>query len=222
MTPYDEAVAEPGQVLMGIQDVEGLVLIALGFSITGRALPPLIRAGRSKGRLAAIPVGVWSGLLAGPGFLLSGIYLRGPQDPHATWAGWIPGTLTAAGLMLPVVPWIMSRGKVRRLDSGFAVTPGLGSAPMPDPDPAIALDARTTALIERIKTVRFSTTRLSPGYDEEEVDAFLDKLVAALSQDSQLDRSELREIQFSTTRMRPGYAMPDVNAFLEEVAQATW
>jgi DivIVA domain-containing protein len=207
---------------MGIQDVAGLVLIALGFLITGRALPPLIRAGRSKGRLAAIPAGVWSGLLAGPGIILSGIYLRGPQDPHATWVGWIPGTLTVAGLMLPVVPWIMSRRRARRLDSSPAGTPSLGSAPTPDPDPAIAVDAKTAGLIERIKTVRFSTTRLSPGYDEEEVDAFLDKLVAALSQDGQLDRSELREVRFSTTRMRPGYGMPDVNAFLEEVAQATW
>jgi DivIVA domain-containing protein len=93
---------------------------------------------------------------------------------------------------------------------------------MSAPGPAIALDARTTGLIERIKTVRFSTTRLSPGYDEEEVDVFLDKLVAALSQEGQLDRSELREVRFSTTRMRPGYVVPDVNAFLEEVAQATW
>jgi DivIVA domain-containing protein len=207
---------------MGIQDVEGLVLIALGFLIIGRTLPPLIRAGRSKARLAAIPVEVWSGLLAGPGVLLSGIYLRGPRDPHATWVGWIPGTLTVAGLMLPVVPWIMSRRRARSLDSSSAGTPGHGSAPMPAPGPAIALDARTTGLIERIKTVRFSTTRLSPGYDEEEVDVFLDKLVAALSQEGQLDRSELREVRFSTTRMRPGYVVPDVNAFLEEVAQATW
>jgi DivIVA domain-containing protein len=93
---------------------------------------------------------------------------------------------------------------------------------MPDPGPAIPLDARTTALIERIKTVRFSTTRLSPGYDEEEVDVFLDKLVAALSRDGQIDRSELRDVRFSRTRLRPGYVFTDVDAFLEEVAQATW
>jgi len=88
--------------------------------------------------------------------------------------------------------------------------------------PAITLDARTTGLIERIKTVTFSTTRLSPGYDEEEVDVFLDKLVAALSQEGQLNRSELRDARFSMTRLRPGYVMTDVDAFLEEVAQATW
>jgi len=112
----------------------------------------------------------------GLGTLLSGIYVRGPRDPHATWAEWIPGTLTIAGLLLPVVPWIMSCRKAGRLDASSAGTPGLG--------PAITLDARTTGLIERIKTVTFSTTRLSPGYDEEEVDVFLDKLVAALSRGS--------------------------------------
>jgi DivIVA domain-containing protein len=48
------------------------------------------------------------------------------------------------------------------------------------------------------------------------------KLVAALSQEGRLDRSQLREIRFSKTRMRPGYVMPDVDAFLDEVAQATW
>jgi DivIVA domain-containing protein len=190
---------------MGIQDVESLVAIGLGISIIGLSLPPLIRAGRTKERLAAIPVGVWSGLLVGPGVLFSGIYLRGPQE-------WIPATLITAGLMLPVVPWIVSRRRARRLGSSSASTPGLG--------PAITLDARSTGLIERIKTVRFSTTRLSPGYDEEEVDVFLDKLVATLSQAGQLDRSELRDVRFSMTRMRPGYVMPDVDAFLEEVAQA--
>ena len=77
-------------------------------------------------------------------------------------------------------------------------------------------------MIERIKNVRFGTTRLARGYDEEEVDTFLDKLVAALNQDGQLDRSHLRDARFSTTRLRPGYAMPDVDTFLDEVAQATW
>ena len=201
---------------MGSQDVVGLVLIGLGFSLIGLSLPPLIKAVRRKERLAAIPVGVWSGLLTGVGILLNGIYVRGPRDPHATWAVWIPGTLTIAGLLLPVIPWIVSRRRARRLGADSAGTPGLGS------EPAIALDAGTTGLIERIKTVTFSTTRLSPGYDEEEVDVFLDKLVAALSRNGQLDRSELRDLRFSRTRMRPGYVSTDVDAFLEEVAQATW
>ena len=94
------------------------------------------------------------------------------------------------------------------------------SASAPDAGPASAPDARTAGLIERIKNVKFSTTRLTPGYDEEEVDIFLDKLVAALSKDGQLDRLVLRNIRFSRTRIRPGYTMPDVNTFLDEIAQA--
>ena len=205
-----------GQVLMGIQDVGGLALIGLGFWMAGLSIPPLIRAVRNKERLAAIPVGVWSGLLVGSGAILNGIYVRGPRDPYAAWMGLIPGLLTITGLLLPVVPWIVSRRRARRLGASSAGTPGLGS------EPAIALDAGTTSLIERIKTVTFSTTRLSSGYDEEEVDVFLDKLVAALSRDGQIDRSELRDVRFSRTRMRPGYVFTDVDAFLEEVAQATW
>jgi DivIVA domain-containing protein len=55
----------------------------------------------------------------------------------------------------------------------------------------------------------------------QEVDVFLDKLVANLSQNGRVDRSELSDARFSRTRIRPGYAMPDVDTFLEEVAQAT-
>jgi DivIVA domain-containing protein len=93
---------------------------------------------------------------------------------------------------------------------------------VPGPGPAIAPDAGTAGLVERIKNVRFGTVRLAPGYDEEEVDVFLDTLVAALGGDGQLDRSELRDARFKTTRIRPGYAMPDVDTFLDEVAHASW
>jgi DivIVA domain-containing protein len=166
---------------------------------------------------------MWSGLLVGLGALVSGVlYLRYPRYPHGSWLGWIPATLTTAGLIFLIVPRVLSRSRARHLGSSSADTPGLSSAHMPGPGPATAPDASTTRLIERIKNIKFSTTRLAPGYDEEEVDAFLDKLVAVLSEDGQLDRSGLRDVQFSTTRIRPGYAMPDVDAFLDEVAQAAW
>jgi DivIVA domain-containing protein len=138
--------------------------------------------------------------------------------------GWIPRILAAAGLALVIVPWILSRRRASRLGPSSVDTPLLSSAHRPGPGlcPAIAPDARTAGLIEQIENVKFSTTRVAPGYDEEEVDAFLDKLVAALSGDGQLDRSELRDVRFSTTRLRPGYAMPDVDTFLGKVTQATW
>jgi len=208
---------------MGIQDVAGWVFIAGGTVNVGRALPVLVRARRSQRYPAAVPAGVWSGLMAGLGLLASGVLsLRYPRYPHGTWLGWIPGTLVGAALIVLIVPSIVARRRARRLGPSSAYAASLSSADVPGPGPAIAPDARTAGLIERIKNVKFGTVRLAPGYDEEEVDTFLDKLVAALSQDGQLNRSELRDIRFSTTRLRPGYAMPDVDTFLEEVAQATW
>jgi DivIVA domain-containing protein len=67
--------------------------------------------------------------------------------------------------------------------------------------------------------VRFSTVRLTCGYDELEVDAFLDKLMTDLSDNGQQHRSELRNVRFTTTLLRPGYARPEVDTFLNEVAQ---
>ena len=75
-------------------------------------------------------------------------------------------------------------------------------------------------LIERIQNARFRTTRLGSGYDEEEVDDFLDKLVAMLSGGGRLDAAELSIVRFTTTRLRPGYVKQDVDAFLREIALA--
>jgi DivIVA domain-containing protein len=209
---------------MGIQEVAGLALVVGGATTTGRGLRALMRARRNEARSGAIQIGVWSDLLVGLGLLFSGVlYLGDPRYPqHMTGLRWIPAGFTVAGLILTVVSRIMSRSRARRLDATSAGAPGVSSAPLSDPGPAIAPDAKTAGLIERIKTVRFSTTRFSPGYDEEEVDVFLDKLVTALGQDGQVDRPELHDVRFSTTRMRPGYVIADVDAFLEEVAQATW
>jgi DivIVA domain-containing protein len=204
---------------MGIQDVAGWALIACGAVNVGRTLPSWVR--RSAARPGAIPAAVWSGLLVGLGFLLSGVlYLRDPNDPHGTWLIWIPATLGVTGLLLPIVPWIKSRRRAGSLGPSPTDTPSLSSAD--SSDARIVLDARTAGLVERIKNVKFGTVRLAPGYDEREVDVFLDKLVALLSQHGQVDRSELHDVRFSTTRLRPGYAMPDVDTFLAEVAQATW
>ena len=65
----------------------------------------------------------------------------------------------------------------------------------------------------------FSTTRLRPGYDQIEVDDFLDAV-----RDTFLGRRkppvtayDVRKVQFSTTRMRPGYDQMEVDAFLDRI-----
>jgi DivIVA domain-containing protein len=82
------------------------------------------------------------------------------------------------------------------------------------------MEARYLDLIERIQNAKFRTTRFSPGYDDEEVDNFLDRLVAILRGSDLPDYGEVRNVEFATTRRRPGYAMKDVDRFLREIAEA--
>ena len=84
------------------------------------------------------------------------------------------------------------------------------SAPDPDVDGAV--------LAEWVETRRFSTTRRRPGYDQEEVDAFLDAIRDSFLgvREPSVTPDEIRAIQFSTTRLRPGYDEEEVDAFLDE------
>jgi DivIVA domain-containing protein len=72
-------------------------------------------------------------------------------------------------------------------------------------------------LIGLVRNVQFGTTRLEVGYDEQEVDAFLDKMIVAL-RENRARPSEVNTAVFATTRMRPGYRQTDVDAFLERLA----
>lgn len=72
-------------------------------------------------------------------------------------------------------------------------------------------------LIGLVRNVRFGTTRLTMGYDEREVDAFLDKMIVALRK-NRARPSEVNKAVFATTRMRPGYRQTDVDAFLDRLA----
>jgi DivIVA domain-containing protein len=72
-------------------------------------------------------------------------------------------------------------------------------------------------VIDWIRNATFRTTRLRPGYDEDEVDAFLDYVLEVLSRGQRLHRLQVRCVEFSTTRLRPGYEMEDVDRFLIEV-----
>jgi DivIVA domain-containing protein len=86
--------------------------------------------------------------------------------------------------------------------------------PRPAPDSEVC----GTVLAEWVKARKFSTTRQRPGYDQEELDAFL-----AAIRDSflgvrrpSLRPDEIRGKQFSTVRLRPGYDVEEVDAFLDE------
>ncbi len=74
--------------------------------------------------------------------------------------------------------------------------------------------ATLRAAIARIRDARFRTTRWD-GYDEREVDTFLDEMIA------RLDRGEPAgpgaPPVFTSTRLRPGYRKADVDALLREL-----
>jgi DivIVA domain-containing protein len=72
-------------------------------------------------------------------------------------------------------------------------------------------------LVGLVRNVQFGTTRLKTGYDEREVDAFLDKTITAL-QANRARASEVKNVVFASTRMRPGYRQPEVDAFLDRLA----
>jgi DivIVA domain-containing protein len=80
--------------------------------------------------------------------------------------------------------------------------------------------AMTTA--DEVLNVKFQSTKFTEGYDQDEVDDFLDRVVATLRAregGSPADRpvtvADLDERSFTTTKFREGYAQGDVDDFLD-------
>jgi DivIVA domain-containing protein len=76
------------------------------------------------------------------------------------------------------------------------------------------MDDRTAAeaAIARIRGAKFRTTRWD-GYDADEVDDFLDEMIAQLGRGESVAPSAPG---FTRTRLRPGYRTADVDALLRE------
>jgi DivIVA domain-containing protein len=92
------------------------------------------------------------------------------------------------------------------------------SAGQQPPQPAPGPEADGATLAGWVEARRFSTTRLRPGYDMEEVDAFASAIRDTFlrTREPSLTPDEIRSKQFSTTRLRPGYDEQEVDAFLDE------
>jgi DivIVA domain-containing protein len=86
---------------------------------------------------------------------------------------------------------------------------------------ALAPPAEALVSVEEVRDIRFKTVRLTEGYDEDEVDAFLDRVLVALVEPvegpQRLSPDDVRNSLFATTRLREGYDMEDVDAFLDRV-----
>lgn len=72
----------------------------------------------------------------------------------------------------------------------------------------------------RVERVAFRAGRWGAGYNEDEVDAFLDRIVATLRGTTEypVTAQEAREAKFSTVVVRSGYLVVDVDAFLSDIA----
>lgn len=85
-----------------------------------------------------------------------------------------------------------------------------------------ARDALLGLLTERdIHNVQFKTVAHTPGYDEDEVDSFLDRVALALADPAEgpqrMRAADIRNTLFTTTRLREGYDMDEVDSFLDRV-----
>jgi DivIVA domain-containing protein len=189
--------------------------------LTGRAEPPLTEPGAWRK--------VWSDLqhsltTVACGLSLLGI-VAGEADPLWQLLG-VPLTVFAGW---DLISWVRSRvrGKPEPGPDAVTSTPGTGTPDMtPGPRrpglrelPLPMAGASATEVADWVERKTFSTTRLRPGYDEEEVDVFLDMIRDTLLgvRQSPLTPDEVLNIQFSKTRLRPGYVEEDVDTFLADV-----
>lgn len=72
-------------------------------------------------------------------------------------------------------------------------------------------------LVGMVRNVRFGTARLSEGYAEQDVDAFLDQVIVALRA-RRARPADVRGARFGATRLRRGYRQPEVDDFLVHLA----
>ncbi|MFI7053812.1 DivIVA domain-containing protein [Streptosporangium canum] len=72
----------------------------------------------------------------------------------------------------------------------------------------------------RVERAAFRAGRLGMGYNEDQVDAFLDRVVATLrgTTDQPVTPGDVRAARFATVILKPGYAVSDVDEFLTDLA----
>jgi len=95
----------------------------------------------------------------------------------------------------------------------------------PDATPCGTMSGMITA--DEVLAARFRSTKFTEGYDQDEVDDFLDRVVATLRAreggvpaDRPVTLGDLEAPAFTTTKFREGYAQDDVHALLARVRDA--
>nr|WP_260408262.1 DivIVA domain-containing protein [Planomonospora venezuelensis] len=92
--------------------------------------------------------------------------------------------------------------------------------PKPPLPESLAVAGREEQAV-RVERVAFRPGRLGMGYDEGEVDVFLDRLVATFrgTAERPLTPQDVREARFTTVMFRAGYSVTQVDGFLAEMAE---
>ena len=73
-------------------------------------------------------------------------------------------------------------------------------------------------MIRQIKAPGFHTAWWGRGYDEREVDDFLDGIAEILRKEGRLDAALLHDAAFTITWLRPGYVITEVDDLLSDLA----
>jgi len=106
--------------------------------------------------------------------------------------------------------------EIRLTQGGRAAAPvSVGQQPSESaPDPEVD----GAELAGWVETREFSTTRLRPGYDIDQVDGFLGAIRDTFLgiREPSLTPDEIRAKQFTATHLRPGYEQLEVDAVLDE------
>ncbi|MBB6173949.1 DivIVA domain-containing protein [Nocardiopsis mwathae] len=108
--------------------------------------------------------------------------------------------------------------------------PSPPGSPYPPPGtPSVYADTPTEPprmTPQDVRRKQFSTTRLTTGYNEQEVDDFLDSaevtleaLINGRPERALLTPTQVERVKFGTTRARPGYDPAQVDAFLDLLAE---
>jgi DivIVA domain-containing protein len=201
-------------------------LIGLG---TLHAAPSVIKLTIGRARPLMTEPGAWSeawrdlrqSLVA----VASGLNLLGIAESRADPLWRLAGVPIVAFGGWFLASWLRSRmrGKPDGERGEGASRPGTsGGGERRHPRTQLPLPAEGASAEEVAEWVDrkiFSTTRLRPGYDEEEVDVFLDAIRDSFLgvRGTLLTSDEIRNIKFTKTRLRPGYDEDGVDTFLDHV-----
>ena len=78
-------------------------------------------------------------------------------------------------------------------------------------------DREAESMASYIRNATFKTTRFAAGYDEAEVDAFLDAAIELIRRGERVSMAP----QFTETRLRPGYVKQEVDELIVEIMRRT-